>query len=61
MGGFCHPQLTMQLHHIVLLKLAPHLEHLSQPWMTIHGSSVSPSVEKPQVDHESSRVLRKQK
>lgn len=46
MGGFCHPQLTMQLRHLALLELGPHLEQLLQRWMTIHGSSVSPGVEK---------------
>jgi hypothetical protein len=46
MGGFCHPQLTMQLRHIALLELGPHLEQLLQQWMTVHGSSVSPGVEK---------------
>jgi hypothetical protein len=46
MGGFCHPQLTMHLRHVGLLELGPHLEQLLQQWMTIHGSSVSPGVEK---------------
>ncbi|KAJ5418114.1 uncharacterized protein N7487_001664 [Penicillium crustosum] len=46
MGGFCHPQLTMQLRHIPLLDLGPRLEQHLQRWMTIHGSSVSPSMEK---------------
>ncbi|KAJ5776529.1 Glycoside hydrolase family 2 immunoglobulin-like beta-sandwich [Penicillium nucicola] len=46
MGGFCHPQLTMQLRHITLLELGPHLEQLLQRWMNIHGSSVSPGIEK---------------
>lgn len=46
MGGFCHPQLTMQLRHIALLQIGPHLKQLLQRWMTIHGSSVSPGVEK---------------
>ncbi|KAJ5229940.1 hypothetical protein N7489_010648 [Penicillium chrysogenum] len=46
MGGFCHPQLTMHLRHIALLELGPHLEQLLQRWMTVHGSSVSPGVEK---------------
>jgi hypothetical protein len=46
MGGFCHPQLTIQLRHIALLELGPRLEQLLQRWMAIHGSSVSPGVEK---------------
>ena len=46
MGGSCHPQLTNQLRHIALLELGPHLEVLLQRWMTIHGSSISPGVEK---------------
>jgi hypothetical protein len=46
MGGFCHPQLTMQLRHISLLELGPRIEQLLQKWMNIHGSNVSPGVEK---------------
>lgn len=46
MGGFCHPQLMIQLRHIALLDLGPHLEQLLRRWMTVHGSSVSPGVGK---------------
>jgi hypothetical protein len=46
MGGFCHPQLTMQLRHIALLELGPYLELRLQRWMNIHGSCISPGVEK---------------
>lgn len=35
----------MQLRHIPLLDLGPRLEQHLQRWMTIHGSSVSPSME----------------
>ncbi|KAJ5153549.1 uncharacterized protein N7482_010027 [Penicillium canariense] len=46
MGGFCHPQLTIQLRRIALLELGPRLEQFLQEWMTIHESCISPGIEK---------------
>ncbi|CAI7583734.1 unnamed protein product [Penicillium bialowiezense] len=46
MGGFCHPQLSIQLRNVALLELGPHLKSRLQRWMTIHASCISPGVEK---------------
>lgn len=46
LGGFCHPQLIVQLRQAPLIELGPHLHNQLQRWILIHDSSPSPGVEK---------------